>query len=110
MPRGAKEAERETKVACWYVVGEVMKELGANVSLPRPFPPAFFSDCSPRAQRAYGSEADHTFVLFHASQNMSFMSDICLSALKLLKANAQVSFALPSFSLLLLFLGPRSRT
>lgn len=26
---------------------------------------------------------------------MSFMSDICLSALKLLKANAQASFALP---------------
>ena len=36
VPRGAKEAERETKVACWYVVGEVMKELGANVSRSAP--------------------------------------------------------------------------
>jgi len=41
VPRGAKEAERETKVACWYVVGEVMKELGANVSRLRPLPSLF---------------------------------------------------------------------
>ncbi|CDZ96614.1 Uncharacterized conserved protein [Phaffia rhodozyma] len=44
------EANKEVRVACWYVVGEVMRELGEN--------------------------------------NMSFISDICLHSIKLLRASS----------------------